>query len=374
MVISLTSTCLSTHALSTASLTTRLLAGRGCDIQGSSAPLVPADLPNLELWLDANEGVLNLVGNNFTDETASMEVSSFPDKDNGLRANATYGIDSTQFNNKNQYVGNLSGGSGGAGRFRWDGTQWELRRSDFENDQEDSFYATGNTDYPWQATWADGTVTRTATTVDDPAANDETVRQWNNLVSGKPNLSQTSANLQPEFKSNVNGRKAVFFNGDVLSSSGFSTFGQQYSYYLVATTLGASSGTLFGAMRLGTSSLSIMGLFGANANFIGANNGTSRVSTLSNAVGVGHNIWSARFNVGNSGEAIVGSNKTHQTLASVGTTSANQSTILLGAASPSGASGLISNYSEILVYRAFHDETTANQIIDYLAAKWSIAL
>jgi hypothetical protein len=346
-------------------------------IPGRGAPPIlfaPTDLPELQLWLDANEGVLNFAGNNFTDATASIEVSGFPNKPNGLSANATYGIDSTQFNNKNQYVGNLSGGSGGAGRFRWDGTQWELRRSDFENDQEDSFYATGNTDYPWQATWADGTVTRTATTVDDPAANDETVRQWNNLVSGKPNLSQTSANLQPEFKSNVNGRKAVFFNGDVLSSSGFSTFGQQYSYYLVATTLGASSGTLFGAMRLGTSSLSIMGLFGANANFIGANNGTSRVSTLSNAVGVGHNIWSARFNVGNSGEAIVGSNKTHQTLASVGTTSANQSTILLGAASPSGASGLISNYSEILVYRAFHDETTANQIIDYLAAKWSIAL
>jgi hypothetical protein len=342
----------------------------------SGASFLPTDLPELQLWLDANEGVLNFVGNNFTDETASIVVSGFPNKPNGLSANATYGVDFNQLNNKNQYVGFLSGGSGGAGSFRWDGTQWELRRSDFENDQEDSFYATGNTDYPWQATWADGTVTRTATTVDDLAENGETVRQWTNLVSGKPNLSQTSANLQPEFKSNVNGRKAVFFNGDVLTNSGFSVFGQQYSYYLVATSLlGSTSSTLHSAIRL-TSFTGSRGMFGANNTFIGASNATPRVSTLSrNAGGDGHNIWSARFNVGNSGQAIVGSKKTHQTLAgSVGTSSTNTNGIILGALNTSGVTSITSDYSEVLVYHAFHDETTANKIIDYLAAKWSITL
>lgn len=212
------------------------------------------------------------------------------------------------------------------------------------------------------------------TAVDDPAENDESVSQWNNLVSGKPNLSQDSANLQPIFKSDVNGRKAVFFSGDVLSSSGFSTFGQQYSYYLVATSLGAQGGTLSGAIRLGTSIIAVRGLFGASESAIGASNGTARQSTISPSVASG-TIWSARFNVGTSGQAIVGSKKTYETLVgSVGTTSANQSTILLGAANASGTSAVISDYSEVLVYRAFHDETTANQIIDYLAAKWSITL
>jgi hypothetical protein len=115
---------------------------------------------------------------------------------------------------------------------------------------------------------------------------------------------------------------------------------------------------------------------GSSEGVIGANNGTSRLSTLSKSSGSNHNIWSARFNVGNSGEAIVGSKKTHQTLSgSVGTSSANRSDILLGASNSTGTQGAVAlNYTEVLIYRAVHDETTANQIIDYLAAKWGITL
>jgi hypothetical protein len=335
----------------------------------SGASFLPTDLPELELWLDANEGVLNFVGNNFTDATASIEVVW-----SGVTSGQTAFV-LNQINGKNSY-GSTAGGIGLYIQFT--GTRWFVEGYDVSGEDVQylgvSLASLGNEDYPWQATWPSGTtVTRTATTVDDPAANDETVTRWDNLVSGKPNLSQLSANLQPVFKSNVNGRKAVFFNGDVLSSSEFSSFGQQYSYYLVATNLAGSSGSISGAIRLGTSSITTRGMFGGTGTFIGAHNGTSRVSTLSNDAG-GHNIWSARFNVGNSGEAIVGSKKTHQTLASVGTSSANFSTLLLGATNSAGANAITSNYSEVLVYRAFHDETTANKIIDYLAAKWSITL
>jgi len=335
-----------------------------------SAPFSPTDLPELELWLDANEGVLNFVGNNFTDETASIVVAAFQI----FPSNGVYDVAGAE-NEKNRYYRQLTGGFNGNSQIYWDGSQWVKRDQETPNEGDPNIsfsYATGNTDYPWQATWANGTVTRTATTVDDPAENDETVTQWNNLVSGKPNLSQSSASLQPVFKSNVNGRKAVFFNGDVLSSSGFSTFTQQYSYYLVGTDMGTGT-----AIRLGNSTIAPRGMFiGSSEGVIGANNGTSRLSTLSKNSGANHNIWSARFNVGNSGEAIVGSKKTHQTLSgSVGTSSANRSDILLGASNSTGTQGAVAlNYTEVLIYRAFHDETTANKIIDYLAAKWSITL
>jgi hypothetical protein len=343
----------------------------------------PTDLPELELWLDANSGTLNVVGNYFTDETASIELAGFPTLDSYETNNPNGTIDvNNTFNGKNFYIRQPLYTENERYRVEvfWDSTnsRWTLYYLAYSDDSGENitsleYYATGDTQYPWQATWSDGTLTRTATTEDTLAANDETVTLWNNLVSGKPNLSQSSASLQPVFKSDVNGRKAVFFSGDVLSSSGFSTFGQQYSYYLVATNLGASSGSLFGAIRLGTSSLAVRGVFGANANYIGADNGIGRISTISN-IGTTGKVWSARFNVGNNGEAIIGSNKSHQALLSVGTASANQSTILLGARNSNGTSAVTSNYSEVLVYRAFHDETTANKIIDYLAAKWGITL
>lgn len=339
----------------------------------SGGSFLPTDLPELELWLDANEGVLNFVGNNFTDATATIELSGFPLFTNNANPNQTLPV-TTPVNGKNRYFGSIPSDFGASATVFWNGTQWELFIESFPEDgppNSISHYGTGNTDYPWQATWANGTVTRTATTVDDPAENNETVTQWNNLVAGKPNLSQSSASLQPIFKSDVNGRKAVFFNADVLSSFGFSTFGQQYSYYLVGTDMG--SGT---AIRLGSSTIAPRGMFVGSGSNIGAHNGTLRVSTLFGSSGANHEIWSARFNVGNSGEAIVGRKKTHQTLpGSVGTTTANRSDILLGASNSNASQGGIAlNYSEVLVYRAFHDETTANQIIDYLAAKWSITL
>lgn len=62
------------------------------------------------------------------------------------------------------------------------------------------YTATGNTTYPWQATWAGGTVTRTATTVDVPATNNQTVAKWTNKVAGSPSMDQTIASAQPLFR------------------------------------------------------------------------------------------------------------------------------------------------------------------------------
>jgi hypothetical protein len=346
--------------------------------------IFPKTIPNLELWLDANSGTLNVVGNYFTDETATIELAGFPNILSYATTilNGTY----TRSDSRNGKPFYPKGSLDGNGRYQaevfWDNVnnRWEIygqavTDDSGENWTSQSYYGVGNTNYPWQATWSNGTLTRTANTADTPATNDQTVAQWNNLVSGKPNLRQFSANLQPLFKSSVNGRKAVFFNGDVLYNSGFSNFLNQYSYYLVSTNLGAQSGTLSIAIRLGSSSFATRGLFGASANFIGASNGTSRFSTIS-PTGAFGNIWSARFNIGSvDGDIVtVGSKKTYETLVNIGGIFANRTDILLGASNSSGGSAITSDYSEVLVYRAVHDETTANQIIDYLAAKWGITV
>lgn len=241
-------------------------------IGGSVIPFAPTDLPNLELWLDANEGVLNSV----------------------------------------------------------------------EPDVE--------------------------------ASNNETVEQWNNKASNKPNLSQATEGSRPIFKSDVNGRKAVSFNGDALFDSNFSTFEQRYSYYLVANTLGgAGSGSdLRTAIRLGTSTLASRGRFGATITNIAASNGTLKNSTiLKTSSGC---VWSARFNV-SIGQVTVGKNLTSEILTAIGTFSSGESTIVIGALSTSGSSTpIVSDFSEVLVYNAYHDEVTANQVINYLIQKWNISV
>jgi hypothetical protein len=344
------------------------------------SPTIPTltELANLELWLDANEGALNIAGNNFTDETATIELAGFPVTTDFSPGNPNGPIGRNgSLNGKPFYSG--------GGEVSWDfdalsGTyKWHLRYNGFSSEGEPGapyvYLATGNTDYPWQATWSDGTLTRTATTIDAPATNDQTVLQWNNLVSGKPNLSQNSASLQPIFKSNVNGRKAVQFNISVMYNLGlFSSFTSEYSYYLVAdgffeTNNTSNNGTI---IRIGSSAN--RGLFQSRVleGFLAANNGVQRISEISS---LGDAVYSARFNVSNNGEAIVGNGKTHETLAgSVGVTASSLTSILLGATSPIGGGSVNAGISEILVYRAFHDEATANQIIDYLAAKWNITV
>jgi protein-disulfide isomerase-like protein with CxxC motif len=77
-------------------------------------------------------------------------------------------------------------------------------------------YATGDTQYPWNANWGGGrSITRTPTTNNIVATDGMTVEQWNNKVVNRSNLRQTNTDLKPVYKSNYNGKPAIFFNGDV---------------------------------------------------------------------------------------------------------------------------------------------------------------
>lgn len=367
----------------------------------------PTDLPELELWLDANEGVIKTLADpgipaTNTEETVGALVDGFPtglgifgDNPNGVRGRAG------TLNGKAQYSG-LYWSLGNEPH--WSTPRWVLEHghSDYDNSTTTHYFGFGDTQYPWQASWVTangayeigsggsspnnnhtyGTVTMNEFDDGIPptpaveAANDELVQQWNNKVSGKPNLSQGTESRRPVFKSDVFGRKAVYFNGDALSSAGFSTFAREYSYYLVATSLeGSISASIHVAIRLGTSTFAgqIRGAFGANAQYLGANNGTSRVSSINSGANSGA-VWSARFNIDIGGsEVTVGKNLTSELLSAIGTNSANSGTIVIGAVNTSGSTAPItSNFSEVLVYRALHDEATANQVINYLIQKWNI--
>jgi hypothetical protein len=350
------------------------------NINTNPVSFAPDSLPELKLWADAEGEVYNFIGNDFTDETANITTAGFALVADGVDPNANFYV-SGELNNRNTYSSSLNGGDvGGRGDISWNGSNWVLEIQDYAPDDPPSYYyvnATGDTQYPWNANWGAGkTITRDPTTNTIVATDGMTVTQWNNKVVGKGDLRQDDINLQPIYKSNFNGKPAIFFNGDVLHAGNFG-FSNQYSYYLVTSdSLSGSGSSLAGAIRLGTSASTIRGVFGANNTFIGASNGTSRISTISNASGTGGRVWSARFNVSNSGQAIVGSNKNYQQLSSVGTSNAgiHGSTITLGALNSTGGTPITSHFREVLVYRTFHTEAIASKIVDYLAAKWGITL
>ena len=362
---------------------------------GGSSPVVPfspTDIPELELWLDANEGTLNVVGNYFTDETASIELAGFPETTDITPRNPNGTISRNgSLNGKPFY----SAGSIYNDRYEtevyWGSylgspNRWILEYYGFTSEGEPAgptfSLATGNTDYPWQATWSDGTLTRTATTVDIPATNDQPVAGWKNRVSAKPSLIQPGEGARPTYKDSVYGRKALLFNSDALFNSGFSTFGQAYSYYIVSTSLlGSTNTSAHAAVRLGTNTTPtfLRGLFGASQgategqSFLAVqNSSTARTTSLQRSVSNDFGVFSARFDLTN-GNVKVGRNLSSETTTGNNTSSANSTFIVIGAGSTGGSNRPInSNFSEVLVYNAYHDDATAQQIINYLVQKWNI--
>lgn len=345
------------------SRTANIFTGSG----GSS--FLPSSLPNLELWVDANQNVLSFVGNNFTDATASVDVNAGV----GDVSTGTYLHDGS---------GNYNFLIGTDRTIRKEGGVWVLGNNHPDDGFIIEYTSTGNVTYPWQATWSSITVTRTPTTTDVSAINDDPVVQWNNRVNGKPNLIQSTLASRPLFKSDVFGRKAVYFSSDALHNSGFDAFltadggNFKYSYYIVSTSLvtGLTS-TIAPAIRLGTSTTPTgwRGMFGATSTLLGYQN-SNVVRTVTSSPLVENNF--GVFSCQNSGSGTVFMSRNLVREQTIGNAAGDPLTdiLIVGAGNTSGSSRPItSNISEILVYSGVsHNETTAQQIIDYLVQKWSI--
>jgi hypothetical protein len=183
----------------------------------------PATLSGLIRWYASDFGVLNSIGNNFTDETATIVASGFSPISN---AYVTQPLNGTH-----ERTGNKNGKafyveSGGAlysnNRYGvevfWDNTnnRWEIYGQAPTDETETTFttasyYGIGNTTYPWQATWSNGTITRTATTLDTPATHNQQVRRWVNKVSGQSHAEQEALGSQPMLKVVAGQGKYVHF-------------------------------------------------------------------------------------------------------------------------------------------------------------------
>jgi len=345
------------------------------NINTNPPTFAPDSLPELQLWADAGQGVLNFVGNNFTDETATIVTAGFSLFGDGVDPNTTFGVGS-KLNNRNTYSAGLVGGdNGGSGSIYWDGSQWVFQQIDNGEEGSDTYYlyATGDTQYPWNANWGGGrSITRTPTTTDIVATNGMTVERWLNKVGNRSINSASNSNNRPTYTVDGNGRPALYFDGNDFMSGGVqSIFNRQYSYYFVSSNLSALSSNLAVAVGVGSAN---RGNFGVNATNIGASNGTAQYSSF----GAGEpaitnrKVYSARF-INTAGQPIIGLNKTYETLiGSIGTSNAVSNTVRIGAGSSAGASAIYGYFSEILVYRAFHSVEIANKIVDYLNAKWGI--
>jgi hypothetical protein len=343
------------------------------EIRFLSRGFLPTDLPNLQVWLDAEEGVLNAIG--ISAELTSIQVSASEnvyaeELDEEKNVEGIYNKTPSKVNGRNAYLSNQGD------YLYWNGSKWILEVAFDDNGGDFFVYVDSDgqvVDYPWEATWSalgqGGGVTRASPENDTAATNNQTVEQWNNKAPGKPNLQQTIVpSLRPTFVSSFYGRKNVFFNGGhVLHNSNFSNFAQEYSYYFVSTTL-FSSGT---AIKLTTDST--RGAFGANATNLTVNNvGATSTTNLSRSISNNFGVFSARFNL-SAGQVTVGRNLTNEVVTLSDTLSAQTSTVVIGGRRANVVSlNISSRFSEILVYNSFHDNNTAQEIINYLVQKWNI--
>jgi hypothetical protein len=164
----------------------------------------PRDIPSVQAFWWAARNAYNLIGNDFTDANRTIELSGFsilitavfttdPNgtiSPNGLKnGKIFYSVGNPVFNDR--YITEVF----------WDNinSRWTLFYLAPEDEEGLNFatmekYAVGNTEYPWQATWADGTVTGTATTLTTLATDGQTVPTWDDIISNK-RVTASSANI-----------------------------------------------------------------------------------------------------------------------------------------------------------------------------------
>lgn len=359
----------------------------------------PTDLPNLDLWVDATEGVMTAAGNFFTDETATIFISGFPVTPEGLDPNnSTIERESIKTNNKNAYfTTNISGGNGGFIRLVWDRDKWKITLTVYtvEDEYDINYYSTDNTTYPWQANWGNGkAVYRTPTTFDIPATSGQKIQKWynKNYKGMRESFLLRIGSEQPTYDTNFLSYPVVGIdNNTPLRFINTKPFTNYFSYYIVTTSALSSSNysnppphfNNIISVQAGSLTPFQKGSLGINTalSAFGGNNlafrSGSQLITLSSLNGLaedGAAIFSVRANLEDGIDlATIGKNLSAQTITVTSATANEVNNVVLGGGGDEFR-GVNTNFIEILVYRDYHDTNTARRIIRYLAAKWNIDL
>lgn len=345
---------------------------------------LPTNLSNLLVWLDAGEGVLNIEGNNLTDSNRTFTLSGFPTSPAGGSVNGLATPTGSIQNGRNSYNVPWSGNpDGGYASMYWNINNWYLEATEFDGENTNNYVytASGNTTYPWQATWTDGTLTPTATTVDVPATDNQTVAKWVNKV-GIRSLTQDTLGLQPQFRNLGNGNVYVRFNTDYLFGENVAPqpdWGSSWSYYVVSTPMTAvgQSGTIPRYVLGHSGGAFARGGFGSTSSSLAIRNGSSSLFTTPTVTsGLTENpnatyVFSARVS---SVGFYLGNNSTF-VARSTSVSSSNQRTLYLGTLGGSSSDSIVSgNIKEVLAYQQTHTDQEANLVIGYLAQKWGVTL
>jgi len=154
----------------------------------------PDEITAVKHFFWAASGAYNFLGNYFTDANRSITLSGFPILSSFETTNPNQTLPTTSTQNGKPFY---KFGSQGDDPQRyeievfWDNVnqRWELRYQAAVDDSGENFavmqkYGVGITDYPWQATWADGSVSPVATTEDTLAEDEEPVAAWRDIISG----------------------------------------------------------------------------------------------------------------------------------------------------------------------------------------------
>jgi len=169
----------------------------------------PRDIPSVQAFWWAARNTYNFIGNNFTDENRTIQLAGFPNLVSFVtfNPNLTYTTDSTQ-NEKNFYkCGDFTSVTGrNTAEVFWDSvnSRWTLYYQAELDDSGEGYatmekYGVGDTTYPWQATWVDGTVTGTATILNTLATDGQTVPAWDDIISNqRANASSSNIALKED--------------------------------------------------------------------------------------------------------------------------------------------------------------------------------
>jgi hypothetical protein len=356
------------------------VASRGAG--AAAVPFAPNDLAGLIEWYAADFGVLKDVGNYFTDATASIELAGFQI----FPSNGVYLVTGVG-NGKNSYYRGWSGGYNGNSQIYWDGSQW-VKRDQEDFDEGDPFisfsYATGNTTYPWQATWSGGTLTRTATTIDIPAVEGQQVRRWVNKVSGQPHAEQRNLSSQPTFfVSGASGKPFLYFRNTPsirLDISNFPAVNPPITYYAVLTNKNFLSQTIINRTNAATRWRSVLEIDQGAALMRRFSNSTFPSDGYANfAMGADNDkvILCGSLNGSNNGgflRRVSASQDNGEGIAVIDTGINSSLTSSLGSRgwSVSGVNNGVDELYEFLRFNVVHEANERNLVINYLKNKHSL--
>lgn len=347
-------------------------------VNSYSHKFTPYSVPNLRAWFDARFGVYST--SPIPDSSATVNGTGFPnnfsDTNREVDSNGvlgyivkigvprTFGV--AKINNKWVYV------------------SMDSNYNDEDGRTYDPFVpvspaieASGNTEYPWQATWPSGiSVTRNGTATGTLATNNQKVVRWENRLNTNEAFVQATLSRQPAFLN-----KEIYFNGvNILQyTHSFPDFSfQPIQYYVGLRNISATSspgGTIIRAG--GTSTLTSNHRFAARiltsgqiaVNHLNGFYENTGITYTDNS-GMNNRVYSFEFRSGFFARVFTDIYTMYPQDYYVGGESGLISRFLLGGSGTGTTAGtmqgITGNISQVLIYQSTHTMEQRVKIMKYL--------